>query len=118
MADLVPISEFEIYLTDLIQKEAMNKLETVDEILHKRSIQLRGRISELSPKDTGEYSRGWRVKTAQRNHERVRVIYNVAKPELTYVLEYGNDHQRAQPHIRRALEETIDEIMEDLISQI
>lgn len=118
MADLVPISEFELYLTDLVEKEVKNKLETVDEILHKRSMQLKGRISQLSPKDTGAYSRGWRVKTVQRNHEKARLIYNAAKPELTYLLEYGNRRQKAQPHIRPALEETMDEIMEDLINQI
>lgn len=118
MAESIPISEFELYLTDLVEKEVQNKLETVDEILHKRSMQLKGRISQLSPKDTGRYSRGWRVKTVQRNHEKVRLIYNAAKPGLTYLLEYGNRRQKARPHIRLALEETIDEIMEDLINQI
>ena len=116
--DIIPISEFSVYLTDLIEKEAMNQAESIDEILHRRSIQLRGRIRDTSRRLSGEYAGGWRVRTVQRNHEKVRVIYNAKKPWLTYILEYGTKHQRAFPHIRPALEEAIDAIMEELIGQI
>lgn len=116
--DSVPIEEFEIYLTDLIEKEVLNKEETFDEILHKRCMQLRENLRLASPKKTGEYARGWRVKTVQRNHEKVRVLYNANKPELTFILEYGTSKQRARPHIRPALNQTIDDIMEELISRL
>lgn len=118
MAEQVPMNELGVWLTDLIEKEVQSRLETFDEVLHKRSIQLRGKLRDLSPKDTGSYGKGWRVRTAQRNHEKVRVIYNAEKPWLTYVLEYGNAHQRAQPHIRRAVEETVDEIIEELVNRL
>lgn len=118
MSERIPMDEFEYYLTDLLEKEAMNAEETLDEILSRRAIQLKGKLNLRSPKDTGEYSRGWKVRTATRNHERVKVIYNAARPELTYILEYGNAHQRAKPHIRPALDEEIDEIMEELINRL
>ena len=79
---------------------------------------MRGKLREISPKDSGDYGKGWRIKTAQRNHEKVRIIYNANKPWLTYVLEYGNNHQRAQPHIRRAVEDTVDEIIEELVNRL
>ena len=121
--DSIPISEFSVYLTDLIEKEARNQADAIDEILHRRSLQLRGRIRDLSRTKftkyaTGEYASGWRVRTVQRNHEKVRVIYNAKKPWLTYILEYVTRHQQAVPHIRPALEETIDAITEELIGQI
>lgn len=118
MAELIPISEFEECLTDLCEKEIMNAEETLEDVLSKRAIQLKGKLSVKSPKDTGEYAKGWRVKTVTRNHERVKVIYNASRPELTYILEYGNKHQGAKPHIRRALDEEIDEIMEELLNRL
>lgn len=114
----IPISEFETYLTDLVAKEAQSKLETVDEILHKRSIQLRGKLTACSPEDSGAYKKGWRVKTVQRNHEKVRLIYNASKPWLTYLLEYGTAHMKARQHIRPALTETVDEIIEELARRL
>lgn len=116
MADTVPISEFEYYLTDLIEKEAMNAESTMDEVLSARAVQIKGKLNQRSPKDTGTYGKGWRIRSAVRNHEKIKVIYNVAKPWLTYVLEFGNAHQRAQPHIRLVLNEEIDEIMEELLN--
>lgn len=118
MADKISMDELGIYLTDLVEKELQNKEETMEEILNKRAMQLKGKLNTISPKNTGAYSKGWRIKTVQRNHEPVKVIYNAAKPHLTYILEYGNSHQRAQPHIRRACEEAIDDIMEELINRL
>lgn len=118
MADLIPISEFELYLTDLLEKELQNAEETFEEVLHKRAMQLRGTLNTISPHATGNYSKGWRMRTATRNHEKVRVIYNVNRPELTYMLEYGTKHMKAQQHIRPALAQTIDEIMEELLARL
>lgn len=118
MADEIQMGELGTYLTDLVEKEVQGRIETFDEVLHKRSMQLRDRLKAASPRDSGDYASGWRIKTAQRNHEKVRVIYNAKKPWLTYILEYGNHHQKAQPHIRRTVEDTVDEIIEELVSKI
>lgn len=118
MAKLIPISEFEDYIEDLCKKEAMNAEQTLDEILRKRAAELRDRLKTTSPKDTGVYAKGWRLRTVTRKGRKVRVIYNSAKPWLTYILEYGRKGQRARPHIRRALDDEIDKIMDELISRI
>lgn len=118
MAETVSIAEFSAALTDLLEKEMLNADETLDEVIHRRALQYKGKLNLRSPRDTGAYAKGWRVKTAQRNHERVRVIYNAAKPWLTYILEYGTSHQEAQRHIRPALEETMDEIIEELVNRL
>lgn len=118
MAEQIPIEEFELYLTDLCEKEALNAEQTLDEILTKRAVELKGKLNTSSPRDTGEYAKGWRVRTFTRNHEKVRVVYNAKKPHLTFMLEYGTKHQRAQPHIRPALDEEIDQIMEELLARL
>lgn len=118
MADAIKIEDFAEYLTDLCTKEAMNAEETLDEIVTKRAAEIKKKLNSRSPKDTGGYGKGWRVKTAMRNHEKVKIIYNAAKPWLTYILEYGNAHQGAQPHIRPVLEEEMDEIIEELLGRL
>ena len=114
----IPIGEFSAELTELLRKEMLTTDETLDEVIHRRAMQCRARLRQLSPKATGEYSKGWRIKTAQRNHETVRVIYNSKKPWLTYILEYGTGHQRAKPHIRQAIVETMDEIIDELVDRL
>ena len=119
MSESVSMAEFSAALTDLCEKEVLNVEETLDEVIHRRALQYKGKLNLRSPKDTGAYKKGWRIKTVQRNHEQVRVIYNAAKPWLTYILEYGRPgHQAAQPHIGNALKETMDEIIEELIARL
>lgn len=118
MADEISLDEFSVALSDLLEKEALNAEETLEEITHKRALQLRDKLRLRSPKDTGDYAKGWAIKTVTRNHEKVKVLYNKTKPWLTYVLEYGNAHQGARPHIRTALLETTDEIIEELVDRI
>lgn len=114
----ISMSELEEYLTDLVEKEVKFAQDTLDEVLSKRAMQLRGRLRDLSPKDTEGYANGWRVKTAQRNGEKVKIIYNAKKPWLTYLLEYGTRKMKARQHIRRAADETIDEIIDELVGRL
>lgn len=116
--DLIDLNEFSEYMNDLLEKELQNAEETLDEVLTKRAVQLKGKIRDLSPKRTGDYAKGWRVKAAQRNHEKVRVIHNVAKPELTFILEYGTRQMKAKPHIRPALAQGMDEIIDELADRL
>ncbi len=126
VATTIPISEFEEYLTDLIRKEMLNADETLDDVLHRRAIQLRGKLQDVSPKSAGggNYAKGWRVKTAQRNHEKVKIIYNKNRPDLTIYLEYGTKNEdgtvrmESRQHIRLAAEETMDEMIDELIARL
>ena len=118
------MDEFEEYLTDLCQKEAMNAEEALDEILARRALELKATLAERSPRDTGEYARGWRVRTATVNHEKVKIVYNALRPDLTFMLEYGTHNKdgsvrmEARQHIRTALNEEIDQIMEELLARL
>lgn len=118
MADTVPLEEFGVYFTDLMEKEAKNAEDALEEVIEKRAKQLRDKLRQRSPKKTGVYAKGWAVKTVTRNHERIKVLYNKNKPGLTYILEYGTRHQKAQPHIRPGLLEAMDEIIDELVDQL
>ena len=68
-------------------------------------------LKTTSPRDTGEYARGWSYRVEFENREDIRVrIYNRTKPQLTRLLEYGHDKVKGgrvagKPHIRPAEQE-------------
>lgn len=65
-------------------------------------------LKTTSPRDTGEYARGWSYRVEFESREDIRVrIYNRTKPQLTRLLEYGHDkvnggRVEGRPHIRPA----------------
>lgn len=69
-------------------------------------------IKSASPKKTGAYKRGWRMKVVFENAEDIRIkIYNSAKPQLAHLLEFGHGilkkgrkvgDAKAMPHIYSA----------------
>ncbi len=48
-------------------------------------------IKAASPKKTGKYKRGWKMKVVFENAEDIRIkIYNSVKPQLAHLLEFGH----------------------------
>ena len=124
MADTISMEDFGLYLTDLCEKEVMNAELTLDEVIGKRAVELKERLTNVKLEKTGAYRKGWRIRTERRGGERVKVLYNANRPDLTYLLEYGT-HNRdgsvrmaARPHIRPALEAEIAETMDELLARL
>ena len=78
-------------------------------------------IKADSPKKTGKYSRGWRVRIEESPLEIKGIVYNGTCPALTHLLENGHGlrnggRARAFPHIKKneqaANENTLKEIEE------
>lgn len=108
MARKIPLEELEI----AIERELAQYSEDVAEGL-KREIKAVAKetVTELkstSPRDTGEYARGWTYKVEFENAQDIRVrIRNRTKPQLTHLLEYGHAKKgggrvQGKPHIRPA----------------
>jgi len=71
------------------------------------------KLKVTSPKFTGDYARGWRVKKVGSNY----VVHNKTDYQLTHLLEHGHvlregGRAEAIPHIRPAEEEAINEYVE------
>lgn len=48
-------------------------------------------IKEKSPKKTGDYKKGWTVKTAYESNQDIRcLVTNTKKPQITHLLENGH----------------------------
>jgi hypothetical protein len=78
----------------------------IEEAVKETAQALAADLRETSPKDTGEYAKGW---TARKEGPGKYVVYNKKKPQLTHLLEHG--HAKAgggrvegRPHIKPAKE--------------
>ena len=84
-------------------------------------------LRRTSPKNTGNYSKGWKVKSTTNFYEFSSTIYNANKPSLTHLLEKGHrimrngtkrGDVRAKVHIRPVEQECINEYQQDVINII
>lgn len=110
---------------DKLHDEIMKILgEYVDDVDRKsdacvRKVAQKGRLAlrKASPKQEGEYAKGWSYRVTRKRLDTTAVIYNGAKPGLPHLLEYGHATRNgtgrtypptpAHPHIA-PIEEQID----------
>lgn len=63
----------------------------------------KGCVKEIkagSPKKSGKYRKGWRMKVVFENAEDIRIkIYNSARPQLAHLLEFGHALMRGKRKI-------------------
>lgn len=108
MARKIPLRELEAeivrvladYVGD-IREDVKNEVKSVAKDMVKE-------LRQTSPKDTGEYAKGWTQKTEFEDDETIRIrVYNNKKPHLTHLLENGHAKTNGGrvdgiPHIRPA----------------
>ena len=62
-------------------------------------------LKQTSPRNTGDYAKGWKSRVEYESPEDIRVrVYNSKKPQLTHLLENGHAKQNGgrvngTPHI-------------------
>lgn len=108
-------------LMSYLESECGQLTKKAKEICHKHAKKCAEKIASDSPKDTGEYAKGWTAKKAYENPSSIEsIVYNKTKPTLTWLLEKGhcdaNGHRvsDSKPHIVRNLEEQSEEFYEEL----
>lgn len=85
------LENFSKEVEDIVSEE----IETVGKEMAKE-------LKEVSPKRTGGYAKGWRIK---RESKHKIIVQNSKKPYLTHLLEHGHAKRnggrvRAIPHIK------------------
>lgn len=101
-------------LANAVVKELSNYQQEVTDDLKKdiRSVskECLSEIKRESPRDTGEYRKGWRQKVMYESRDDIRItVYNATDYQLTHLLEYGHakvsgGRVDGKPHIRPAEE--------------
>ena len=106
MADVVKVDDLagEIVLAVRTYTEEVG--EAIEEAVKETAQALAADLRETSPKDTGEYAKGW---TAKKEGPGRYVVYNKKKPQLTHLLEHGHAKRgggrvEGRPHIKPAEE--------------
>lgn len=99
-------------LADVIMQELQDYSEEVAEQL-KEDVKAVAKecvkeIKGKSPKNTGDYEKGWKIKKVYESEDDIRiVIHNAKKPGLPHLLEYGHakangGRVQGKAHIRPA----------------
>ena len=106
MADMIKVDDLagEIVLAVRTYTEEVGA--AIEEAVKETAQTLAADLRETSPKDTGEYAKGW---TARKEGPGRYVVYNKKKPQLTHLLEHGHakvggGRVEGRPHIKPAEE--------------
>lgn len=96
-------------LADAVSRElaAYNQdvAEGLKEEVHQVAKDMVTELKQTSPRNTGDYAKGWKDRVEYESPEDIRVrIYNSKKPQLTHLLENGHAKQNGgrvngTPHI-------------------
>jgi hypothetical protein len=96
-----------------LQQYTKEVAEEVDKAKDEVSKNLQKELKQKSPKKTGDYKKGWRVKKVKK----ANIVYNKTDYQLTHLLEYGHVKRgggRVQPqvHIRPTEERAINDYLD------
>lgn len=115
---LIPIGELAGAVADALEEEGDEIRQSLDEILAHAANDLKKLLTARSPRDTEAYARGWRRKSETRRGKKVWVVYNVAKPWLTWVVEYGDRTRGGKNLISRSIDDEVEKITAELTSKL
>lgn len=92
--------------------EVTNKIDKSAQTIGKKGVKL---LKEKSPKYTGEYGKGWRLKKTNKGY----VIHNATEYRLTHLLEKGHAKVgggRVAPrkHIEPVEKQVVDEFVKEV----
>lgn len=114
-------------LADFVNEEQ----ETIEKTFDSVAKLTKKKLVEVSPKDKGDYAKGWTVTKDKKSGAKFGpvgvVIHNKKHYRLTHLLEkshqirnqYGTyGRSKAQPHISKAEEWGVNELMKELESKL
>ena len=111
-------------ITEAMQQYSGIVSDTVETILKDIGKEAGQRVKAASPKNTGEYRRGWKVSTERINGTISVTVHNKTKYRLTHLLEDGHKTRngesrvRPQPHIRQVEEWAEQEAMSRIAKEL
>ena len=88
----------------ILEEYASGAEDAINEVIPKVAKDAAKQLRNISPKDTGDYAKGWKVKTEKTRLGVSGVVYNKDYPGLVHLLEFGHAKRnggrtRAFPHV-------------------
>lgn len=117
MARKIRLQELEIEIVKELKAYSDEVAEGVKKSVKDVAKETVRTLKATSPRDTGEYARGWTSKVEFESSEDIRMrISNRTKPQLTHLLENGHatvngDRVDGRPHIRPAEQAAADKLV-------
>ena len=104
MSDTVSISNFSKEIEDILTKYGEEAQKIVDEEVESVSKEAVKKLKKESPKETGEYRKGWKLKKKETRFGIETTVYNSTHGFLVHLLEHGHAKKgggrtAAQPHV-------------------
>ena len=91
----ISVSDLGVEIEEILSGYSQEVREAVDRVVTDMGQQAKKAIQEASPRQTGRYAKGWRVKKegGALGQVSTATIYNATDYQLTHLLEHG--HQKA-----------------------
>lgn len=108
MTKTVNLKKMAVAIIDSLSDYADDVREGVKNEVKSVAKDMAKELRQTSPRDTGEYAKGWTQKTVYEGDEAIRIrVYNKDKPQITHLLENGHAKTNGGrvdgiPHIRPA----------------
>lgn len=120
MARRTSIDGFSKVVADVVGKDLEKRAEKATKAVPKVGRETAAELRATSPKKTGEYASGWRMRTENKVGQGATVrVYNARKPQLTHLLENGHEKRGggfvgAIPHIQPAFKKAEGRLKEEM----
>lgn len=111
---MVKVSQLNNAIADALSEYTDEVEEELKQVQKKVATNGVKKLKQRSPKRTGDYSKGWRIKKTKKGY----TIHNATDYQLTHLLENGHAKRgggRVKPkkHIEPVEQETIQEFIEE-----
>ena len=116
--------ELGVAISEIIKEYTEEVSQAIEEEIDDTAKKVKDEIVLTSPKLTGKYAKGWRVKKDNGKGYATRIIHNKDKPGLAHLLEMGHAKRGGKgrvegiPHIRPAYDKYVPDMekrIEDII---
>lgn len=123
MSETITISSFAKEIQDVLNEYGDDAQRIVDEQVEAVSKDAVKKLKKESPKDTGDYRKGWKMRKKETRFGLETTVYNSTHGYLVHLLEHGHAKRNggrvaAQPHVGPVQEWSEKELIERIKKQL
>ena len=109
MPEEIKVDAISKEMQELFKEYGEEVNDILDEEILKVAKETVNKLKKTSPKDDGDYAKGWKQKTTKKNLGIFATVYNSTHGWLVHLLEHGHAKRgggrtKAQPHVKPAEE--------------